>query len=144
MKGRYRLLVSFPVGDVVGHYGAEEKQLHDLAETLGGFKDRVFDMYLEFSLLADKGMLIRQEYGTCRGNMTVSFYYPPTVSVDERRQQIINILLKKYLHEPVYPRPGIYVVQDKDENYRLLKTSNEHVISSSYNSSNNTVSKYLH
>lgn len=117
------LLVSFCAGDMIGQYGAGERVLHNIAQNLGGFIDRVFDMYLEFSAMADEGLLLRREYGHNKGGITLAFYYLPGVSITQKRQQIINILLQKYFNDPVYPRTGVYAVQENNGNYQLLIVS---------------------
>ncbi|SHK38508.1 hypothetical protein [Desulforamulus aeronauticus] len=115
-----KLLVSFQPGEVVGRYTQGEEELKIIAGALGDITDRVFDMYFEFSRLADEGILVREEKIYGRRNMRVSFYYPGALSVSTVRQVIINKLLDEYLHLPDYPRPGIYVVQNKRKDLSLL------------------------
>ena len=114
-----KLLVSFYPGEAFGYYSEGEGEIRAIAMALGGFFERVFDMYLEFSQMADEGWLVRDERLFGQRGMVVSFYYPTGMPVAAGRQQIINRLLYTYLDSPVYPRPGIYVVQYK-KNYKLI------------------------
>ncbi|MBM7856164.1 hypothetical protein JOC37_002597 [Desulfohalotomaculum tongense] len=116
-----KLLVTFCPGEAVGFYSEGENEIRDIAEALGNFIDRVFDMYFQFSDLADKGVLLRREYGRQKGAITVSFYYPPGVNIVQKRQQVVNFLLGNYLQSSLYPRPGLYVVQNNGGNYKLIK-----------------------
>ena len=115
-----KLLVSFQPGEVTGCYAQGEEELKAIAMALGDITDRVFDMYFEFSQLADEGILVREEKIYGRRNTRVSFYYPAALPVSTIRQVIINKLLREYLHLPDYPRPSIYVVQNKRKDLSLL------------------------
>ena len=115
-----KLLVSFQPGEVTGCYGPGEEELKSIALALGDMSDRVFDMYFEFSRLADEGVLVREEKIYGRRNTKVSFYYPAALSVSTVRRVIVNSLLGEYMSLPDYPRPGIYVVQNKRKDFSLL------------------------
>jgi len=117
---RGKLLVSFRPGDAIGHYNWGEDQLFTIAQALGDFSDRVFDMYFEFSQFADQGLLLRQEHDHHQGAIVVSFYYPKGIEVYNRRKMLVNRLLGEYLASSIYPRPNLYVAQLKDGNYQLI------------------------
>ncbi|WP_238457777.1 hypothetical protein [Desulforamulus ferrireducens] len=116
-----KLLVSFQPGEVTGCYGPGEEELKSIALTLGDMTNRVFDMYFEFSRLADEGVLVREEKIYGQRNTKVSFYYPAALSVATVRRVIVNRLLKEYMSSPDYPHPGIYVVQNKRRELSLLQ-----------------------
>ncbi len=124
-----KLLVSFSTGDSIGHYSTGEEEIKRIACLLGDYIDRVFDMYLEFSNMADNGMLLRREYGFKKGAVTVSFYYSAQKKVSVQRQQVTNHLLSSYLHAAEYPRPGLFVSRDSSGNYKLSsrKCSNKSI-----------------
>lgn len=117
-----KMLVSFCPGDALGLYSDGEETIKNIACTLGDFCDRVFDMYFEFSSLADQGLLVRKEYGELKGAITVSFCYKKGSNLKMQRQIIINELLNNYLHSSVYPRAGIYVVRDSNDNCKLISS----------------------
>ncbi|MEG6616174.1 hypothetical protein V6C27_06995 [Peptococcaceae bacterium 1198_IL3148] len=119
-----KLLVSFCPGEAVGLYSEGEEAIKNIACALGDYSDRVFDMYLEFSSFADQGLLLRKEYGHVKGAIAVSFFYKSDVRLKTQRQKIIDLLLKNYLQSSVYPRPGIYVVKDKNNNCQLICKNN--------------------
>ncbi len=119
MEKSGKLLVSFYPGEVTGFYSEGEGEIRAIAMALGGFFEKVFDMYMEFSALADEGWLVRDERRIGQGSMVVSFYYPQGLPLAIRRQHVVNRLLYDYLNSPVYPRPGVYVVQYK-KNYKLI------------------------
>ena len=116
-----KLLVSFSTGDIVGRYSTGEEEIKRIACLLGDYIDRVFDMYLEFSNMADSGMLLRREYGYKKGAVTAAFYYYAQKSISSQRQQIINHLLNNYLHAAEYPRSGLFVIRDSNGSYKLSR-----------------------
>ncbi|MEW6697745.1 MAG: hypothetical protein ACOY35_13500 [Bacillota bacterium] len=113
-------LALFYPGEVTGCYAEGEGEIQNIASALGGYAERVFDMYLEFSRMADEGILIREERPINKRHMGVSFYYPFGLQVAKVRQRIINTLLSDYLNSAGYPKPGIYVMQDRGGNLALL------------------------
>lgn len=115
-----KLLVTFRPGEITGCYNIGEEELKAIAAALGSLTDRVFDMYMEFSEIADKGILVRDERVYGRRYATISFYYPLTLSVAKVRQVIINKLLREYLGLSDYPHPGIYVMQNKRKDLNLI------------------------
>lgn len=123
-----KLLVSFYPGDAIGKYNWGENQLFTIAQALGDFCDRVFDMYFEFSRFADQGLLLRQEYGKRKGAIAVCFYYPQGVDIAKRRQLLINKLLSDYLNSSVYPRPNTYVMRFKNGDYQLIFKKNCRIV----------------
>ncbi|WP_143147803.1 hypothetical protein [Desulforamulus hydrothermalis] len=115
-----KLLVTFKPGEITGCYNPGEEEIKAIAAALGSVTDRVFDMYMEFSKMADKGILVREEQVYGRRNAIISFYYPLELPVSKVRQVIINQLLREYLSSPNYPHPGIYVVQNKRKDLSLI------------------------
>lgn len=126
-KGKH--LVSYYPGEVIGCFAEGEVELREIAESLGGFSGRLFDNYLEFSAMADAGLLVRHESITNRGYLQVSFYYVYGSQVSATRQRIKNTLLHKYLNSINYPNSGLIVVSDDNgdlqfANLRVSKTIN--------------------
>ncbi|RYD01619.1 hypothetical protein N752_29010 [Desulforamulus aquiferis] len=64
---------------------------------------------MELSNMADEGWLVREERRTNSRAVIVVFYYLTGESILEKRQLIINRLLRTYLDSVVYPREELYV-----------------------------------